>query len=90
MASASSSVGTSPTGTGGVPEALSVKSAGASPPQSSGSKSSHLRINLGNQYTGGGSLPNVNNTVTKRPATKDPSPNSAAIHSIDLKVQSHK
>ncbi|XP_011304869.1 CREB-regulated transcription coactivator 1 isoform X4 [Fopius arisanus] len=84
VASASSSVGTSPTGTGGVPETLSVKSAGASPPQSSGSK--HLHINLGNQYTGGGSLPNVNNTVTKRAPTKDPSPNSAAIHSIDLKT----
>ncbi|XP_063971861.1 CREB-regulated transcription coactivator 1 isoform X9 [Diachasmimorpha longicaudata] len=84
VASASSSVGASPTGTGGVPETLSVKSAGASPPQSSGSK--HLHINLGNQYTGGGSLPNVNNTVTKRAPTKDPSPNSAAIHSIDLKT----
>lgn len=82
VASASSSVGASPTGSG-VPEApLSVKSAGASPPQSS---SKHLHINLGNQFRPGGSLPNVNNNVNMN-AAKDPSGTSAAIHSIDLKV----
>lgn len=87
VASAGSSVGASPTGTGGVPEApLSVKSAGASPPQSSGSK--HLHINIGNQFRGGGSLPNVNNTITNRDTTNDTTTNSAAIHSIDLKVPS--
>lgn len=84
MASASSSVGASPTGSG-VPETpLSVKSAGASPPQSSGSK--HLHISIGNQFRAGGSLPNVNNNIENRDTAKDPSPNSAAIHSIDLKV----
>lgn len=82
VASAGSSVGASPTGTCGVIEApLSVKSAGASPPQSSDSK--HLHINLGNQFRGGGSLPNVNN----RDTTNDSTSNTAAIHSIDLKVQ---
>ncbi|XP_051155838.1 CREB-regulated transcription coactivator 1-like isoform X3 [Leptopilina boulardi] len=82
VASASSSVGASPTGSG-VPEApLSVKSAGASPPQSS---SKHLHINLGNQFRPGGSLPNVNNNVDIN-AAKDPSGTSAAIHSIDLKT----
>ncbi|XP_033213367.1 CREB-regulated transcription coactivator 1-like isoform X2 [Belonocnema kinseyi] len=82
VASASSSVGASPTGSG-VPEApLSVKSAGASPPQSS---SKHLHINLGNQFRPGGSLPNVNNNVNIS-AAKDPSATSAAIHSIDLKT----
>ncbi|XP_044576784.1 CREB-regulated transcription coactivator 1-like isoform X5 [Cotesia glomerata] len=84
VASASSSVGASPTGSG-VPETpLSVKSAGASPPQSSGSK--HLHINIGSQYRAGGSLPNVNNNIENRDTTKDPSPNSVAIHSIDLKT----
>ncbi|XP_057323977.1 CREB-regulated transcription coactivator 1-like isoform X5 [Microplitis mediator] len=84
VASASSSVGASPTGSG-VPETpLSVKSAGASPPQSSGSK--HLHINIGNQFRAGGSLPNVNNNIENRDTAKDPSPNSAAIHSIDLKT----
>lgn len=84
VASASSSVGASPTGSG-VPETpLSVKSAGASPPQSSGK---HLHINLGNQYRGGGSLPNVNNNVSCGGDAKDhSSPNTGAIHSIDLKV----
>ncbi|XP_043482793.1 CREB-regulated transcription coactivator 1-like isoform X4 [Leptopilina heterotoma] len=82
VASASSSVGASPTGSG-VPEApLSVKSAGASPPQSS---SKHLHINLGNQFRPGGSLPNVNNNIDIN-AAKDPSGTSAAIHSIDLKT----
>lgn len=86
MAFSSSSVGASPTGTGGVPETpLSVKSAGASPPQSSGSK--HLHIHLSNQFKAGGSLPNVNNNVTNRETTKEPTTtNSTAIHSIDLKV----
>ncbi|XP_008554593.1 CREB-regulated transcription coactivator 1 isoform X2 [Microplitis demolitor] len=84
VASASSSVGASPTGSG-VPETpLSVKSAGASPPQSSGSK--HLHISIGNQFRAGGSLPNVNNNIENRDTAKDPSPNSAAIHSIDLKT----
>lgn len=84
MASASSSVGASPTGSG-VPETpLSVKSAGASPPQSSGK---HLHINLGNQFRAGGSLPNVNNNVNcGNDAKEHSSPHPGAIHSIDLKV----
>ncbi|KMQ89201.1 creb-regulated transcription coactivator 1 [Lasius niger] len=84
VASASSSVGASPTGSG-VPETpLSVKSAGASPPQSSGK---HLHINLGNQYRAGGSLPNVNNNVNcGNDAKEHSSPHTGAIHSIDLKV----
>ncbi|KAH0951239.1 hypothetical protein HN011_009752 [Eciton burchellii] len=84
VASASSSVGASPTGSG-VPETpLSVKSAGASPPQSSGK---HLHINLGNQFRAGGSLPNVNNNVScDGDAKEHSSPNTGAIHSIDLKV----
>ncbi|KAG7198171.1 hypothetical protein KM043_005589 [Ampulex compressa] len=60
VASASSSVGASPTGSGAPEIPLSVKSAGASPPQSSGK---HLHINLGNQFRPGGSLPNVNNNA---------------------------
>lgn len=88
MASASSSVGASPTGSG-VPETpLSVKSAGASPPQSS---SKHLHINLGNQFRAGGSLPNVNNNVTCGSNTKDhSSPHTGTIHSINLKVCSFR
>ncbi|XP_020289876.1 CREB-regulated transcription coactivator 1-like isoform X3 [Pseudomyrmex gracilis] len=84
VASASSSVGASPTGSG-VPETpLSVKSAGASPPQSS---SKHLHINLGNQFRAGGSLPNVNNNVTCGSNTKDhSSPHTGTIHSINLKT----
>lgn len=82
VASASSSVGASPTGSGAPEAPLSVKSAGASPPQSS---SKHLHINLGNQFRPGGSLPNVNNNIDIN-AAKDPSGTSAAIHSIDLKV----
>lgn len=84
VASASSSVGASPTGSG-VPETpLSVKSAGASPPQSSGK---HLHINLGNQFRAGGSLPNVNNNVNcGNDAKEHSSPHTGAIHSIDLKV----
>jgi len=84
VASASSSVGASPTGSG-VPETpLSVKSAGASPPQSSGK---HLHINLGNQFRAGGSLPNVNNNVNcDNDAKEHSSPHPGAIHSIDLKV----
>ncbi|XP_034946440.1 CREB-regulated transcription coactivator 1-like isoform X2 [Chelonus insularis] len=85
VASASSSVGASPTGTSGVQETpLIVQSAGASPSQSSGNK--HLHINLGNQFRAGGSLPNVNNNVTTRQATKDSSPNSTAICPIDFKT----
>ncbi|XP_012054601.1 PREDICTED: CREB-regulated transcription coactivator 1 [Atta cephalotes] len=84
VASASSSVGASPTGSG-VPETpLSVKSAGASPPQSSGK---HLHINLGNQFRAGGSLPNVNNNVNcGNDAKEHSSPHPGAIHSIDLKT----
>ncbi|KAL6438097.1 hypothetical protein ACFW04_004377 [Cataglyphis niger] len=84
VASASSSVGASPTGSG-VPETpLSVKSAGASPPQSSGK---HLHINLGNQFRAGGSLPNVNNNVNcGNDAKEHSSPHTGAIHSIDLKT----
>ncbi|XP_018339010.1 PREDICTED: CREB-regulated transcription coactivator 1-like isoform X6 [Trachymyrmex septentrionalis] len=84
VASASSSVGASPTGSG-VPETpLSVKSAGASPPQSSGK---HLHINLGNQFRAGGSLPNVNNNVNcGNDAKEHTSPHPGAIHSIDLKT----
>ncbi|XP_047367281.1 CREB-regulated transcription coactivator 1-like isoform X2 [Vespa velutina] len=84
VASASSSVGASPTGSG-VPDApLSVKSAGASPPQSSGK---HLHINLGNQFRAGGSLPNVNNNANCANDTKEhhPSQHTGAVHSIDLK-----
>lgn len=83
VASASSSVGASPTGSG-VPETpLSVKSAGASPPQSSGK---HLHINLGNQFRAGGSLPNVNNNVNcGNDAKEHSSPHPGAIH-LDLKV----
>ncbi|XP_015431407.1 PREDICTED: CREB-regulated transcription coactivator 1 [Dufourea novaeangliae] len=85
VASASSSVGASPTGSSGVLETpLSVKSAGASPPQSSGK---HLHINLGNQFRAGGSLPNVNNNANCGTDAKEhASPNTAAIHSIDLKT----
>ncbi|KZC04401.1 CREB-regulated transcription coactivator 1 [Dufourea novaeangliae] len=85
VASASSSVGASPTGSSGVLETpLSVKSAGASPPQSSGK---HLHINLGNQFRAGGSLPNVNNNANCGTDAKEhASPNTAAIHSIDLKM----
>lgn len=88
MASASSSVGASPTGSG-VPETpLSVKSAGASPPQSSGK---HLHINLGNQFRAGGSLPNVNNNANCGDGAKEhSSPHTGAIHSIDLKVPFYK
>ncbi|XP_011637620.1 CREB-regulated transcription coactivator 1 isoform X4 [Pogonomyrmex barbatus] len=84
VTSASSSVGASPTGSG-VPETpLSVKSAGASPPQSSGK---HLHINLGNQFRAGGSLPNVNNNVNCGSDAKEhSSPHPGAIHSIDLKT----
>ncbi|XP_032663919.1 CREB-regulated transcription coactivator 1-like isoform X10 [Odontomachus brunneus] len=84
VASASSSVGASPTGSG-VPETpLSVKSAGASPPQSSGK---HLHINLGNQFRAGGSLPNVNNNANCGGDAKEhSSPHTGAIHSIDLKT----
>ncbi|XP_025989381.2 CREB-regulated transcription coactivator 1 isoform X2 [Solenopsis invicta] len=83
VASASSSVGASPTGSG-VPETpLSVKSAGASPPQSSGK---HLHINLGNQFRAGGSLPNVNNNVNcGNDAKEHSSPHPGAIH-LDLKT----
>ncbi|XP_068993712.1 CREB-regulated transcription coactivator 1 isoform X2 [Neodiprion pinetum] len=60
VASASNSVVASPTGCGAPGEVTpSVKSAGASPPLQSSGK--HLRINLGNQFKAGGSLPNVNN-----------------------------
>nr|XP_034171558.1 CREB-regulated transcription coactivator 1-like isoform X2 [Osmia lignaria] len=85
VASASSSVCASPTGSSGVLETpLSVKSAGASPPQSSGK---HLHINLGNQFRAGGSLPNVNNNANCGADAKEhPSPHTAAIHSIDLKT----
>ncbi|XP_076393853.1 CREB-regulated transcription coactivator isoform X4 [Megachile rotundata] len=85
VASASSSVCASPTGSSGVLETpLSVKSAGASPPQSSGK---HLHINLGNQFRAGGSLPNVNNNANcGADAKKHTSPHTAAIHSIDLKT----
>ncbi|KAL2725013.1 CREB-regulated transcription coactivator 1 isoform X5 [Vespula maculifrons] len=86
VASASSSVGASPTGSG-VPDApLSVKSAGASPPQSSGK---HLHINLGNQFRAGGSLPNVNNNANCANDTKEhhPSQHTGAVHSIDLKKE---
>ncbi|XP_076676090.1 CREB-regulated transcription coactivator isoform X2 [Andrena cerasifolii] len=85
VASASSSVGASPTGSSGVLETpLSVKSAGASPPQSTGK---HLHINLGNQFRAGGSLPNVNNNANcGNDAKEHPSPHTAAIHSIDLKT----
>ncbi|EFN89244.1 CREB-regulated transcription coactivator 1 [Harpegnathos saltator] len=87
VASASSSVGASPTGSG-VPETpLSVKSAGASPPQSSGK---HLHINLGNQFRAGGSLPNVNNNANCGGDAKEhSSPHTGAIHSIDLKKLEH-
>ncbi|CAB0034045.1 unnamed protein product, partial [Trichogramma brassicae] len=85
-ASASSSVGASPTGasssTGDVPPAgrpLSVKSAGASPPQSSGK---HLHISLAQQYRAGGSLPNVNKPQESNSLGVG---TSVAIHSIDLK-----
>ncbi|XP_078048482.1 CREB-regulated transcription coactivator isoform X2 [Augochlora pura] len=61
VASASSSVAASPTGSSGVLETpLSVQSAGGSPPQSNGK---HLYINLVNQFRAGGSLPNVNNNA---------------------------
>lgn len=78
-------MGASPTGSG-VPDApLSVKSAGASPPQSSGK---HLHINLGNQFRAGGSLPNVNNNANCANDTKEhhPSQHTGAVHSIDLKT----
>ncbi|KOX70969.1 hypothetical protein WN51_03398 [Melipona quadrifasciata] len=73
-----------PTGSSGVLETpLSVKSAGASPPQSSGK---HLHINLGNQFRAGGSLPNVNNNANcGNDAKEHASSHNAAIHSIDLK-----
>ncbi|XP_076620149.1 CREB-regulated transcription coactivator isoform X7 [Colletes latitarsis] len=84
VASASSSVGASPTGSGVLETPLSVKSAGASPPQSSGK---HLHINLGNQFRAGGSLPNVNNNANcGNDAKEHASPHTAAIHSIDLKT----
>ncbi|KAK9296163.1 hypothetical protein QLX08_009752 [Tetragonisca angustula] len=85
VASASSSVCASPTGSSGVLETpLSVKSAGASPPQSSGK---HLHINLGNQFRAGGSLPNVNNNANcGNDAKEHASSHNAAIHSIDLKT----
>ncbi|OAD62528.1 CREB-regulated transcription coactivator 1 [Eufriesea mexicana] len=84
VASASSSVCASPTGSGVLETPLSVKSAGASPPQSSGK---HLHINLGNQFRAGGSLPNVNNNANcGNDAKEHASPHNAAIHSIDLKV----
>ncbi|XP_066593351.1 CREB-regulated transcription coactivator 1-like isoform X5 [Prorops nasuta] len=82
VASASSSVGASPTGSGAPEAPLSVKSAGASPPQSSGK---HLHINLGNQFRGR-SLPNVNNNANCSNDAKDSSPRNNAIHSIDLKT----
>ncbi|PBC34254.1 CREB-regulated transcription coactivator [Apis cerana cerana] len=81
--SASSSVCASPTGSGVLETPLSVKSAGASPPQSSGK---HLHINLGNQFRAGGSLPNVNNNANcANDAKQHASSHNAAIHSIDLK-----
>ncbi|XP_043602280.1 CREB-regulated transcription coactivator 1-like isoform X5 [Bombus pyrosoma] len=84
VASASSSVCASPTGSGVLETPLSVKSAGASPPQSSGK---HLHINLGNQFRAGGSLPNVNNNANcGNDAKEHASPHNAAIHSIDLKT----
>ncbi|XP_054000109.1 CREB-regulated transcription coactivator 1-like isoform X2 [Hylaeus anthracinus] len=84
VASASSSVGASPTGSGVLETPLSVKSAGASPPQSSGK---HLHINLGNQFRAGGSLPNVNNNANCGNDAKEHAlPHTAAIHSIDLKT----
>ncbi|XP_076224473.1 CREB-regulated transcription coactivator isoform X3 [Nomia melanderi] len=85
VASASSSVGASPTGSSGVLETpLSVKSAGASPPQSSGK---HLRISLGNQFRAGGSLPNVNNNANcENDAKEHASQHAAATHSIDFKT----
>ncbi|XP_076276122.1 CREB-regulated transcription coactivator isoform X2 [Lasioglossum baleicum] len=85
VASASSSVGASPTGSSGVLETpLSVQSAGASPPQSSGK---HLHINLVNQFRPGGSLPNVNNNANcGNDAKEHASTHTAALHSIDLKT----
>ncbi|CAL7937024.1 unnamed protein product [Xylocopa violacea] len=84
VASASSSVCASPTGSGVMETPLSVKSAGASPPQSSGK---HLHINLVNQFKAGGSLPNVNNNANcGNDAKEHASPHNAAIHSIDLKT----
>jgi hypothetical protein len=63
-----------------------VKSAGASPPQSSGK---HLHISLNNQFKAGGSLPNVNaeNNVTGQCGKEAVVVGQiAAIHSIDFKV----
>ena len=81
-ASASSSVGASPTGsTGHQTDTLSVKSAGASPPQSNDCK----HLGLGNMFRAGGSLPNVNNNnnETNPSVTEQIPANSAAI---DFKV----
>ncbi|XP_076237093.1 CREB-regulated transcription coactivator isoform X7 [Calliopsis andreniformis] len=75
VASVSSSVGASPTGSGVLETPLSVKSAGASPPQSTGK---HLHINLSNQFRPGGSLPNVNNNANCGTDAKE--------HSIDFKT----
>ncbi|XP_076175585.1 CREB-regulated transcription coactivator isoform X7 [Ptiloglossa arizonensis] len=84
VASASSSVCASPTGSGVLETPLSVKSAGASPPQSSGK---HLHISLGNQFRAGGSLPNVNNNANYgNDAKEHASTHTAAIHSIDHKT----
>ncbi|XP_058795237.1 CREB-regulated transcription coactivator 1-like isoform X3 [Phymastichus coffea] len=71
-AAAAASTATTP---GGRP--LSVKSAGASPPQSGGK---HLHISLGNQY--GGSLPNVN----QRAAQDSAAAQALAVHSYELKT----
>lgn len=79
-------MGASPTGSTGAQEApLSVKSAGASPPQMS---DKYLHINLGNQYRAGGSLPNVNdNAKCSSAPNKDTTAVSVAIDSIDFKVR---
>ena len=84
-ASACSSVGASPTGsTGHQTDTLSVKSAGASPPQSN---DNHL--GLGNMFRAGGSLPNVNNNNNDNNSKQVQHlipVNTANVHTIDIKV----
>ncbi|XP_017879369.1 CREB-regulated transcription coactivator 1 isoform X3 [Ceratina calcarata] len=83
VVSASSSVCASPTGSGVLETPLSVKSAGASPPQSSGK---HLHISLGNQFRPGGSLPNVNNDANCGSDAKEHTSSHDVAISIDLKT----
>ncbi|XP_033323653.1 CREB-regulated transcription coactivator isoform X3 [Megalopta genalis] len=84
VASASSSVAASPTGSSGVLETpLSVQSAGGSPPQSNGK---HLYINLVNQFRAGGSLPNVNNNANCGNDAKEHASTHAAALPNDLQT----